>query len=72
MVEALLELKFDPNALDDLKRTPLHLAYKFDADSKIIAALIDAGADPNLLDVYGKKPADYSRNRVFPAPRIPC
>jgi hypothetical protein len=59
MVVTLLNLGFDPNAQDDLGRTPLHLAFIFDAEQTIVDLLISAGADPNAIDVKGKRPQGY-------------
>lgn len=59
MVQALLKLGFDPNARNNLGQTPLHLAVMFDADRTIVDALIDAGAEPELIDAKGNTPFDY-------------
>jgi ankyrin repeat protein len=57
-VETLLSLGFDPNAVDQMKRTPLHLAVFSGSPLRCVEALVDAGADATLRDVHGLTPLD--------------
>ncbi|GAA5835888.1 hypothetical protein JCM9279_002132 [Rhodotorula babjevae] len=48
------------NRLD--RATPLHLAVKLENEAArqgVVDMLLEAGADPNLKDRYGRKPAEY-------------
>lgn len=59
MVKVLLAAGVDVNATNDLGQTPLHLAYRFSAESNVIQVLLEAGANSQVRDTYGKRPADY-------------
>ena len=62
----LLEAKADPNARDDLGRTPLmHLAL-VGADWRLVDLLLEAGADPTLLDWKGFDAHAYAVSRGQP------
>ena len=43
--------------------TPLHWAAKDNENPAVITALLDAGADPRTLDLDGKTPWDYAKDR---------
>ena len=43
-------------------RTPLHWAVTYDADLRIIEALVDAGADASARDDEGNTPWDYAQD----------
>lgn len=43
--------------------TPLHMAAETNTNPDFIAALLDAGADPNARDNRSKTPWDYAQNR---------
>lgn len=60
LVEILLAHGADPNALDSDDFAPLHRVtlgrFQFKMCRKIAVALLNAGADPNLVNVVGAKP----------------
>ena len=43
--------------------TPLHLHCIGGTDVEIVELLLDAGADPEIIDSQGKKPLDYAMER---------
>jgi uncharacterized protein len=57
----LLAAGADPNVRNNEGKTPLIMACEIDANSEIIVALIQAGADPKLMDATGKVAIDYSK-----------
>ena len=65
MVEILLELNANPNALDDDDNSPLHAAVDinfYDRDRyKIVKLLKKYGADSSIVNIKGKTPLDYAR-----------
>ena len=48
---------------DTADRTPLHVLGWERADEKA-AVLLEAGADPNAVDAYYKRPLDYLRGFI--------
>ncbi len=64
-VRELIRLGARVNDINREGRTPLHYAAMEGYDA-IAAALLEAGADPETSDAYGKKPADYAREYGFP------
>ena len=65
LIEILLELRADPNSLDDTGRTPLMniLTSSLVCDplslTECVAKLVHGGADPCLRDRNGKRPIIY-------------
>jgi len=59
IIQFLLEKNSDPNAKDDEGKTPLHCVYKYGAPESLVNLLIQAKAQTNICDVYGKRPIDY-------------
>jgi ankyrin repeat protein len=57
----LLQNGADPNALDDLGRTPLHVCAERNTSTSVVRLLIDAGSEPNARDPSGRTPLDYAR-----------
>lgn len=60
-IEKLIELGISVNVEDESQTTPLHIAAKATLnarDLEILRALIDAGADPSLMNKQGKTPAE--------------
>jgi len=51
----------DPNARDELDRTPLHFAASWNQNPAIIEALLIAGADPQARNKDGKTPWDLAK-----------
>ena len=51
----------DPNARDELDRTPLHFAASWNQNPAIIEVLLKAGADPEARNNYGKTPWDLTK-----------
>ncbi|WP_439882228.1 ankyrin repeat domain-containing protein [Pontibacter sp. MBLB2868] len=56
----LLDAGAKPNARNNEGKTPLILACEMNANSEVIVALIQAGADPKMRDVSGKAAIDYT------------
>ena len=46
------------------QKTLLHVAAKVSTEN-FVTLLISKGVDPNLKDVYTKKPVDYSHNKAI-------
>lgn len=67
-VKLLLEHKANPNKTTRNAETPLHFA----SDPRIIRALVEAGASPNVPDGSGYSPLQsfVHRNRQLPADKI--
>jgi hypothetical protein len=64
-VEALIESGADVNSVAYINRSPLYLAIHLKNDenkSRIIKALLDAGADINLADKYGDTPKSFMKS----------
>jgi ankyrin repeat protein len=55
VTKPLVDAGADVNAVTWHKETPLHLAAVYNHE-RIVADLLDAGADPNLLDDSGRHP----------------
>lgn len=62
-VDLLLDLGANPNAVDYLGRTPLHIHAIDDSDEggEICEMLLNAGADPFIKDINGETPLEYAR-----------
>ena len=64
MIEYLLDLGADVNAIDDEGDTPLHSAMNAgqnaDERRKTIQVLLNRGADPTIEDTGGKRPISYT------------
>lgn len=60
-IRILLDHGADPNARDDVGRTPLHLLAARGAGRDAIRALARAGADLKARDEAGHTPLDYAR-----------
>jgi ankyrin repeat protein len=56
----LVEKGVNVNALDEDDRTSLHIAAK-DGTAKSVRILLEAGADPRLLDRFGRSARYYAR-----------
>jgi ankyrin repeat protein len=54
---ALLKVDANPNVQDNDGRTPMHRAAE-GGHTKAMAALVNVGADPNILDSEFLKPRD--------------
>lgn len=67
LVEECLRHGADPNAPDDEGQTALHLAARWEADPKVIDALVAAGAYADLPDNVGKTPIDWAVDGGTPA-----
>lgn len=52
MVQKLLQMGIDPNASDEMGRTPLHVAA-CKGYSDIVSLLLSSGANPNSRDCVG-------------------
>ena len=66
MVPALLGLmllSLAPAALSDAGVTPLHAAGR-NATPAVVAALLDADADPNARDSSGQRALDYAKENA--------
>lgn len=59
MVDILIEMNANVNAVDKDERTPLHWAAGY-GRKEIVKALINAEANVNAQDKYGKTPLDLS------------
>ncbi|WP_353274585.1 ankyrin repeat domain-containing protein [Wolbachia endosymbiont (group B) of Hofmannophila pseudospretella] len=59
MVDILIEMKANVNAVDKDKRTPLHWTAGY-GRKEIVEALINAEANVNAQDKYGKTPLDLA------------
>ncbi|MEJ8755775.1 ankyrin repeat domain-containing protein [Pontibacter sp. H259] len=59
-VGKLLDSGANPNLQNSQGKTPLMLACELNANFEIILALIQAGADPKLVDQAGKAAIDYT------------
>lgn len=59
MVDILIGMKANVNAVDKDERTPLHWAANYDR-KEIVEALINAEANVNAQDKYGKTPLDLA------------
>ena len=57
----LLQHGADSNALDNERRTPLHVCAERNVVATVIKLLIDAGSELNALDASGNTPLDYAR-----------
>jgi ankyrin repeat protein len=62
LVRALITAGADVNAQDSQGSTPLHRACRYSADLDIVKELLDARANPRMLDGEGHSPAHYCRN----------
>ncbi|NDK55956.1 ankryin [Pontibacter sp. BT213] len=60
-LEKLLASGANPNIQNNDGKTPLMLACELNSDFEIILALVQAGADPKLLDQAGKAAIDYTK-----------
>lgn len=60
MVRVLLSNGADVDALNDFGETPLHYAAAYATDPAVIELFLDAGADPSLIDHYGKMAWDFA------------
>ncbi len=60
-VRACLSAGRDPNEQDPKGLTALHRAVRDTADPAVIDALLDAGADPEVRNTYGRPPWFYAR-----------
>ncbi|MBC5774977.1 SEL1-like repeat protein [Pontibacter sp. KCTC 32443] len=60
-LEKLLASGANPNLQNNEGKTPLMLACELNANFEIILALVQAGADPKLLDQSGKAAIDYTK-----------
>ena len=68
MLIKLLEFGANPNILSiNKKQTPLHFAYIYQNEKakEIIRILKLFKADENILDIYNKRPKDYSNNIIL-------
>ncbi len=62
MIEYLSSINVSMNVQDNKLLTPLHVAYAFNNNDQVIAALIEAGASTMARDNTGKLPHDYRKN----------
>ncbi len=62
VLAARLEEGADPNMVDELGNTPLHLAVR-GKSSKVVQMLLSAGADPQAVDAAGKTPRELCRHK---------
>ena len=51
----------DINWQNEFGCTPLHYAYMY-TNNKLIKILLAKGANPNIIDLKGKRPIDYIYN----------
>jgi ankyrin repeat protein len=57
----ILSYKADPNTVDCHGNTPLRTAvFNARGDYRVVKLLIEAGADPNKKNKYGKSPLDFA------------
>lgn len=60
-LEKLLVSGANPNIQNNQGKTPLMLACELNSDFEVILALVQAGADPKLVDQAGKAAIDYTK-----------
>ena len=61
-IDELVACGADPNARDAGGCTPLHYAADNNPVDEMVAALFEAGADPEGCEGYERKPLDYAIN----------
>ncbi|WP_345160104.1 ankyrin repeat domain-containing protein [Pontibacter saemangeumensis] len=62
-LEKLLQSGANPNSKNSEGKTPLMLACEINANYEVIVALLQAGADPKLLDNTQKAAIDYTKHQ---------
>ena len=60
-VKAKLEAGADVMARDAYDQTPLHFAAEYGEESGVIETLLEAGADPKVINDDGKTPWDLAK-----------
>ncbi|MBT5855228.1 hypothetical protein HOH87_01165 [bacterium] len=61
VLKKLVEYGADVDAVDILKNTPLHFAYKRKVADEIISFLVESGANQSVRNEFGSRPIDFLR-----------
>jgi ankyrin repeat protein len=64
ILRALLDAKADPNLLDGLARTPLHVAVDSFSGLRRVHMLLEAGASPLIRDAHQRLPVQIVRTTL--------